>query len=172
MHNSWRSSHSTMFVCVCMCVFVCLWFFVPLQNFSLIWRRHHNRWRAENLNYARHLLLKSIEGSLVCYTYCYTGHPFIMVISENPWHPQRSNPPPRFNSTMNYSESMIYETSCYTMNLTCFLLNFLYTFDVCMIAKTTTLFNCKQMQDKSHRAVKTCNQSHLAFQAYFLNIIF
>ena len=27
-------------------MFVCLWFFVPLENFSLIWRRHHCRWRA------------------------------------------------------------------------------------------------------------------------------
>jgi hypothetical protein len=23
-----------------------LWFYVPLKNFSLIWRRHHSRWRA------------------------------------------------------------------------------------------------------------------------------
>jgi hypothetical protein len=22
------------------------WFYVPLKNFSLIWRRHHSRWRA------------------------------------------------------------------------------------------------------------------------------
>ena len=28
----------------------------------------------------------SSEGSLVCNTYCDTGHPFIMVISEDPWH--------------------------------------------------------------------------------------
>ena len=26
------------------------------------------------------------EGSLACHTYCNTGHPFIMVISEDPWH--------------------------------------------------------------------------------------
>ena len=26
------------------------------------------------------------EGSLACHTYCDTGHPFIMVISEGPWH--------------------------------------------------------------------------------------
>ena len=36
--------------------------------------------------YARHLLPLSSEGSLVCHTYCDTGHPFIMVISEDPWH--------------------------------------------------------------------------------------
>ena len=30
--------------------FVCLWFIVPLENFSLIWRRHHYRWRAANFD--------------------------------------------------------------------------------------------------------------------------
>ena len=31
------------------CLFVCLLeFIVPLENFSLIWRRHHCRWRAAN----------------------------------------------------------------------------------------------------------------------------
>ena len=30
------------------CLFVCLGFFVPLENFSLIWRRHHYRWRVAN----------------------------------------------------------------------------------------------------------------------------
>ena len=27
-------------------VCICLWLFVPLANFALIWRRHHCRWRA------------------------------------------------------------------------------------------------------------------------------
>ena len=31
-------------------LFVCLRFFVPLKNFSLICRRHHDRWRAANFN--------------------------------------------------------------------------------------------------------------------------
>ena len=31
------------------CLFVCL-FFVPLKNFSLIWRRHYWRWRAANFD--------------------------------------------------------------------------------------------------------------------------
>ena len=30
--------------------FVCLEFFVPLDNFSLIWRRHHSRWGAANFD--------------------------------------------------------------------------------------------------------------------------
>ena len=33
----------------CFC-FVCFGVFVPLENFSLIWRRHHYRWRAENVD--------------------------------------------------------------------------------------------------------------------------
>ena len=43
---SWQPSHKILFVC--------LEFFVPLENFSLIWKRHHCRWRAANFTYARH----------------------------------------------------------------------------------------------------------------------
>ena len=38
------------------------------------------------LTYARYSRPLSIEGSSACHTYCVTGHPFIMVISEEPWH--------------------------------------------------------------------------------------
>ena len=61
---------------------VCWEFIVPLENFSLIWRRNHCRQRAAILTYARH-------------TYCDTGLQFIMVISEDPWH---SHPLPTFGS--------------------------------------------------------------------------
>ena len=37
------------------------------------------------LTYARHLWPLSSEGSLACPTYCDTGQPFIMVISQDPW---------------------------------------------------------------------------------------
>ena len=37
------------------------------------------------LTYAQHLWPLSSEGSLACHTSCNTGHPFIMVISEEPW---------------------------------------------------------------------------------------
>ena len=37
------------------------------------------------LTFARHLRQLSSESSLAWHTYCDTGHPFIMVISENPW---------------------------------------------------------------------------------------
>ena len=42
--------------------------------------------RLQILTYARHLEQLSSEGSLACHIYCDTGHPFIMVISEDPWH--------------------------------------------------------------------------------------
>ena len=38
------------------------------------------------LTYARHSWPLSSDGSLACHTYCDTGHPLIMVISEDPWH--------------------------------------------------------------------------------------
>ena len=38
------------------------------------------------LTYAQHLWPFSSEVSLTCYTHCDTGLPFIMVISEDPWH--------------------------------------------------------------------------------------
>ena len=37
------------------------------------------------LTYARHLWPLSSEGSLACQTYCDTGQPFIMVISQDSW---------------------------------------------------------------------------------------
>ena len=36
--------------------------------------------------YVRHSWSLCSDGSLACHTYCYTGHPFIMTISEDPWH--------------------------------------------------------------------------------------
>ena len=37
------------------------------------------------LTSARHSWPLSNDGSLACHTYCDTGHPFIMFISEDPW---------------------------------------------------------------------------------------
>ena len=64
--------------------FVCLGFFILLENFSLILRRHHYHWRL--LTYALHLWPLSSEGSLAFHTYFDTGHPFIIVISKDQWH--------------------------------------------------------------------------------------
>ena len=43
-----------MFFCFCFCFM--FWFFVPLENFSLIWRRHHCRWRAANFDLSSALM--------------------------------------------------------------------------------------------------------------------
>ena len=47
--------------CFCLSVFlfVCLGFIVPLDNFSLIWRRHHYRWMSANFDLC--LALMAIE---------------------------------------------------------------------------------------------------------------
>ena len=71
------------------CLFDCLEFYVQLENFSFIWRRHHYGEGLQILTYTRHSLPLSSEGSLACHTYRDTGHPFIMVISEDPWQSQR-----------------------------------------------------------------------------------
>ena len=39
-----------------------------------------------NLSYARHSWPLNSEGSIAWLTYCDTGHSFIMVICEDPWH--------------------------------------------------------------------------------------
>ena len=44
------------------------------------------------LSYARDSRPLSTEGSLSCHTNCDTGHPFIMVISEDPWYTLNSKP--------------------------------------------------------------------------------
>ena len=74
----------------CMMAFVCLVFFVPLVNFSLIWSRHSygdititGEW-LQILTFTQHLWPLSSEGSLACHTYWDTRLPLIMVISEDP----------------------------------------------------------------------------------------
>ena len=63
-------------------VFVCLFgIFVPLENFSLIWRRHLYRWRAANFDLCSALMAMEQWGLFS--TYCDTGHPFIMAISDD-----------------------------------------------------------------------------------------
>ena len=61
------------------CLFVCLRFYVTLENFSNIRRRHHYGWRTSNFH------LCHLAGT-VLYSYCDTWHPFLMVISEDPSH--------------------------------------------------------------------------------------
>ena len=41
---------------VCFCFVFCFGFFVPLENFSIIWRRHLCRWRASNFDLSSALM--------------------------------------------------------------------------------------------------------------------
>ena len=66
--------------------FVCSEFFVPFENFHSFADVTIAGERLQFLTYARHSWPLSSEGSLACHTYCDTGHLFIMVISEDPWH--------------------------------------------------------------------------------------
>ena len=60
--------------------FVCLFGVSRLhENFSLVWSRHHNMYQIRAANFDQ-------WGFLPCHTYCNKGQPFIMVISEDPWH--------------------------------------------------------------------------------------
>ena len=65
------------------CLFVGWYgFFCPIREFFT----HNCRWRAADFAFARHLRPLSSEGYFAWYTYCDTGHPSIMVISEDPLH--------------------------------------------------------------------------------------
>ena len=71
------------------CVFVwCFFFFV----YSRIVYWHKDVTIAgeglQILTYTRHSWPLSSEGSLACHAYCDTGHPFIMLILQDPWHSQ------------------------------------------------------------------------------------
>ena len=65
-------------------LFVCLWFYVPLENFhSYMYEDVTITGEGlQILTYARHSWPLSSEDSLACHTFCDTGHPFMMVISE------------------------------------------------------------------------------------------
>ena len=91
LYQKWRVLNR--FTWLLICLFVCLTclfgYIVPLENFSLIWRRHHYRWRAVNFDLCSTLM--AIEQwrffsvpHLLC-IYCasvYNGH----LLSKDPWH--------------------------------------------------------------------------------------
>ena len=67
--------------------FVCLGFFVPLENVPPIWRSHHYRWRTVNFDiYSAFMAIMQWAFFLDCHTYCDMVNPFIMVISNYLWH--------------------------------------------------------------------------------------
>ena len=67
------------FVCLVECI-------VPLENFHSYGDVTIAGEGLQILTNARHSWQLSSEGSLTCHTYCDTGLPFVMVISEDPWH--------------------------------------------------------------------------------------
>ena len=64
----------------------CLEFFVPLENFSLIWRRHHDWWRAANFNLCSALMVIEQSGFVSMPHLMWHGASVYMVISVHPWH--------------------------------------------------------------------------------------
>ena len=67
--------------------FVYLGFFVPLENFSLMFTITCEG--LQILTYTRHSWPLRSEDPLTCHTYFDTGLPFIIAISEDPWHSHR-----------------------------------------------------------------------------------
>ena len=65
-------------------------FFLSLSSITIIFHSYADVTIAgeglQILTHARPSWQLSSEGSKACYTYCDTGHPFLMVISEDPWH--------------------------------------------------------------------------------------
>ena len=95
--SSWTSDNKIEIIyiqpLVMLSLFLCLFFFGGGSSHSRIFRWYGdvNVKGSEGpqiLTFARHLHVwpLSSKGSLECHTYCDTGHPFIMVISEDPWH--------------------------------------------------------------------------------------
>ena len=69
------------------CLFVCLFgVFRPTREFFTHMETSPAGEGLQIFTFDRHSWPLSSEGSLTCHTYCDTGHPFIMVISEDPWH--------------------------------------------------------------------------------------
>ena len=60
-------------------LFVCLKFFVPLENFSLFWTCLHCRWKAANFYLYSVLMAIKQCGSLECHINFDMRHSFIMV---------------------------------------------------------------------------------------------
>ena len=71
----------------CVCLFVLVFFFGPNREIYHSYRDVTITCEGlQILTYAQYVWPLSSEGSLACHTYWDTGHPLIMVISEEPWH--------------------------------------------------------------------------------------
>ena len=72
-----------------LCLFVCLGFFVPLENFSFILRCRLYRWRTANFDLCSALIDIERWGFLNVPYPMWHWNPFIMVTSEDIWHSHR-----------------------------------------------------------------------------------
>ena len=75
----------TLYICLFVCLFVCCF----LSSSRIFHSYTDVTITGEGLqifSFARHSWPLSSEGSIACLTYCDTGHSFLMVISEDPWH--------------------------------------------------------------------------------------
>ena len=79
-----RSSRTTIQLLISL--FGCLGFFVPLENFSLIWKRHHYWWMSANFGLCSALMAIEQCGFFSVLHLMWHDIPFIMVISKDPWH--------------------------------------------------------------------------------------
>ena len=94
MYNTCIQYNSPYYMCLSLfvCLFICLFilFVCGLSSHSRIFHSYGDVTIADEglqiLTCARHSRPWSSEGSLTCHTYGDTGLPFIMVISEDPWH--------------------------------------------------------------------------------------
>ena len=73
LHSSTCIQYSLSFIDeLYICLFLaCLGFIVPLENVSLIWRRHYNRWRAANFDFCSAIIghLRGPETHIYCRTF-------------------------------------------------------------------------------------------------------
>ena len=61
--------------------------YVPLEYFSVIWRSHLYWWLQSNFDLYSALVTIAQWGFFsMPLLYCDTGHPFIMVVSKDPWY--------------------------------------------------------------------------------------
>ena len=68
-----------------LCLFVCLFgFFRPTREFFTHMETSPAGEGLQIFTFDRHSWPLSSEGSLTCHTYCDTGHPLLMVTSEDP----------------------------------------------------------------------------------------
>ena len=77
-----------MYVFVCLLVFLGLFtkIFHSFGDFAITGVGLNNL----HVTFARPSRHLNVESSLMCHTYCKTGQPFIMIISEDPWHSHQS----------------------------------------------------------------------------------